>query len=400
MTRKTLMLLLVFVPAAGAFAQSPAYFESETRIERILDSYERRFIRSSLQAKADLLHDAALDDRAPEFFGPLCRFALDFVLENAALFPNDPDMANLAVRAVRGIGESGYSPAAPALWRIFLGFRDNVIRFEALAALPLLGSSEPVPDINRFLAEQNSLYGSSLAPDLTLLDGIIKTLGGIGDERSYPALFGACLIYPGESGENAAASLFAINERAGGLGAFFIQVVLQNPVREKYEALELAKRPESAVNYGDLAEAALEAALNQNLSGESVRRLRSDALRIIREEKIGRALPLVIKNYNQCLSAYRSNRDRGRPDYLEAVSALAAMENAEAAGLLTLQLDLVNSGMESSASCDESVVTALVNALGGLGYRAAHDSLARMDRLPYSDAVKTSAADARAKLQW
>ncbi|MDR2182058.1 MAG: hypothetical protein LBN92_05190, partial [Treponema sp.] len=120
----------------------------------------------------------------------------------------------------------------------------------------------------------------------------------------------------------------------------------------------------------------------------------------IREERIGRALPLVIKNYHHCLAAYRSSRERGRADYLEAVSAVAAMENAEAAGLLTLQLDLVNAGMESSASCDESVVLALVDALGALGYKAAYDSLARMDRLPYSAAVKSSAADALAKLQW
>ncbi|MDR2182296.1 MAG: hypothetical protein LBN92_06435, partial [Treponema sp.] len=269
----TLMFALAVVPAV--FAQGPAYSESETRAEQILDSYQRRFVRSGLQAKADLLDDAALDDRAPEFLGPLCRFALDFVLENTALFPGDPDMANLAVRAVRGIGESGYRPAAPALWRLFLGFHDNVVRFEALAALPLLGSPEPVPDINRFLAEQNGLYGSSPAPDMTLLDGVIKALGGIGDERSYPVLFEARLIYPGESGENAAASLFAINGRAGGLGAFLTEVVMRHPVREKYEAMKLAERPESGISRGDLAEAALEAALNQNLSGESLRRLRS-----------------------------------------------------------------------------------------------------------------------------
>jgi hypothetical protein len=396
---RTLALLLSLVTVL-AHAQLSVYGEGEVNTERILDSYQRHFIRSGLQAKADLLNDAALDDRSPEFYGPLCRFALNFVLENSALFPNDPDMVNLAVRSIKGIGEAGYSPAAPLLWQVFLNFHDNVIRFEALAALPRLGSSEPVPDINRFLAEQNRLYGSSLAPDLTVLNGIIKTLGSVGDERSYPVLFASSLIYPGESGENAAAALFAINSRVGALTAFLVQVVLQNTISEKYEALELAKRPESDINYGDLAEAALEAALNQNLSGESVRTLRSDALQIIREEKITRALPLVIKNYNQTLAVYRSNRERGRVDYLEAIYSIAAMENADGAALLQLQLDLANSTMESSGAIDESVVSALVNALGNLGYKAAYDSLKRMQTLSYSETIKTLAAEALVKLQW
>ncbi|MDR1390250.1 MAG: hypothetical protein LBJ31_09785, partial [Treponema sp.] len=363
------------------------------------------------------LRDAALDDRGAEFLGPLCQFALDFVVEQSALFPGDADMVNLAVLAVRGIGSSAYSPSSSALWQAFLSFPDNVIRYEVLAALPRLGSSAAVEEINRFLAEQNSLYGFA-PPDTGILNGVIKTLSETGDERSYAALFSAYLVYPGESGDNAALALFSINGRIGGLDLFLTQLVLQNPVREKLEAMRLGRHPLAKIDYRALAEAALESALNQNNSGEWERQLRGEALRVIREEKITRALPLVVKNYTQCLSVYRARPNEGRGDYLEAVDTLAAMESVEGARLLALQLALVNSSREQPRSGidgigdtgdtgdiynigdDEEVVLALVNGLARLAYKEAYDHLNRMLALSYSDTIKAASREALSRLQW
>lgn len=116
----------------------PAVLDAQTRGEELLNSYERNFVRSDLPTKNNILRDAATDEAAPEFYGPLCALALQFALDNAKLFRQDADMINLAVLSLQGLGAASYRPAAEKLLQLCLYYEDNVIRHGALKILPRL----------------------------------------------------------------------------------------------------------------------------------------------------------------------------------------------------------------------------------------------------------------------
>jgi hypothetical protein len=391
------LFLLAALPAATpAAAQTPG--ESRLPGESILQSYERIFIRSSLATKVNVLQDAATDDQAAEFYGPLCGRALRFVMDNAALFRDDPDMITITVIAVKGVGENAYSPAAETLWQVFLRFPDNVIRYEVLKTLPALNSPGLTENINQFLAEQNSLYGSGLSPDPQMLRALFSILEKLGNDESYPVLFTAYLMYPGDLGEEAVKALYGIN---GALSAFLLRVILNNPPGEKLEALLLALDREnlSPGERGEIAEAAMEASLALQSGGGKNRDLRTAAAALIRETRWIRALPLVVKYHNQALAAFRADPST-LEEYLDALGCLAALQSAESARVLTLQLGLYNSRAGALDRNEETIVLALIEALAGLGYKASYDALDYAGRLPYSDTVKAAALDALDSLKW
>jgi hypothetical protein len=368
--------------------------------EPILQSYERIFIRSSLGTKVNVLQDAATDDQAAEFYRPLCNLALDFVLENAALFREDPEMIQIAVIAVRGVGASSYSPGAENLWQVFLQFPDNVIRLEILRILPALDPPVVLEDMNRFLADQNALYTSALSPDPQLLSALFTALGNGGDRRCYPVLFSSALLYPGTLGEEALRAMYAVQDD---LCAFLGQVIVKNPPTEKLEALKLALAWEglSGEERGELAETALETALGYQVRAgmTEMAELRRSALSLIRETRWARAFPQVFKYYTQTMEEFRRDPSR-KEDLLDSIACLSSLENSDAAQVLSLQLGLYNSRAFSLSRDEHEVVFALVRALGDLGFKASYDVLLQIPSLSYPEDTIQAAREALDKLKW
>ncbi|MDR2661678.1 MAG: hypothetical protein LBC31_01620 [Treponema sp.] len=403
MTFPKAFVLILFLSAGtllSAQTSGETGFSEETGFpqETILQSYERLFIRSSLAAKVNVLQDAATDDQAAEFYGPLCRRALRFVIDNAPLFRDDPDMINITVTAVKGVGENAYSPAADTLWQVFLQFSDNVIRYEILQTLLVLDSPGLTENINRFLAEQNALYGSGVSPDPQMLRSLFAILGKLGNDESYPVLFTSFLMYPGELGDGAVRALYALK---GDLSAFLFRVILNNPPGEKLEALRLALGREnlSPGEKGEIGETVMEAGLALQGGRSQARELCRAGAALIRETRWIRALPLALKYHGQTLAAFRADPSAAE-DYLDAVGCLASLGSAESARVLALQLGLYNSKAGALNRDEETIVLALVEGLGTLGYRASYDVLDHALRLPYPEQVKTAVRAALNGLTW
>jgi len=394
-----LTVLLLPVPQINA----------QTSSDTILQSYERIFVRANLSTKVDVLFDAAQDEAAGEFYGAFCELALRFVIANAPLFPNDPDMINIALGAIKGIGEYSYSPAAETLWQVFLRLPDNAIRLEILETLPALDTQALSGKANDFLAEQNRLHGSGSRPDPQVLHTLFAVLGKMGDDSSYPVLFASSLMYSGDLEKEA---IRAIHEIDGDFTAFCMKVIMNNPLAEKLEALKIAADMEelSAAQKGSLAEAALEFALattsaerrNQN------RNLTELSIRLVRETERVAALPLVLKYYNQSLVAFNSDPSQKQP-VLNAIACLAALKNSSAVQPLSLQLGFYNSRLSFSGSMvgvsilnpeERDVALALISALGNLGYKVAYTSVYEASTLPYPENIQNAARDALSKLQW
>ena len=392
MTKNNVWFVLILTLVVSALsAQTPG--------ETILASYERIFIRSSLNTKVNVLSDAAHDESAAEFYGPLCEAALRFVINNAALFSNDPDMINIAVAAVRGVGEYAYNPAAETLWQAFLRLPDNVIRYEILETLPALDTRPLTEKINEFIAEQNRRYKPGMDNEYQILLPLFAILAKTGDESSYPVLFSAGVIYKGPLEEKAVKAFFEID---GNVYNFFVNVILNNPHEEKLYALKLVFSREgfSGEEKSKLAETALEIALA--LPGDKrreIQELGEMSLAVIEETGWIRALPQVFKYYNQSLAAFRYDMS-GKQALINAINCLGNLKSVDAAQILTLQLGLYNSRFSDLQADEYEVVLALIHALGRLGYKASYDALHYASILSYPEEITEAARKALANLKW
>jgi HEAT repeat protein len=373
--------------------------------EPILLSYERNFLRANLAAKEDVLRDAATDESAAGFIGPLYEYALGFSLQNAEILREDPEMISLTVFAAREMGSIGYREGVETLRRVFTAYPDSVVRTAVLESLAVLGRGNAalVEDLNRYLEDQNQGYRSGTTPDYPVLSACIAALGRLGDPGSFPALFGAlCAGYPERVEGEAASALDAIG---GDYQGFLLRVIAQNPVREKRIAFNAGARNRTLndAQRGELAEKALAAALEfrpeNGADGAEAAELRYAAALALRDLKWTRAAEPLIKHFYQVQQDYGSGaapRDR----FLEAISCLGAMSSSEAAQVLALQLGYFNSQMERTSEYDEAVTLAVVRALGDIGDKAAFDYLLYMSYLAYPESVKAAARDALNRLRW
>ncbi|MDR1099899.1 MAG: hypothetical protein LBL28_05395 [Treponema sp.] len=373
--------------------------------ETILDSYERNFIRASLSTKAGILRDAATDDRSPEFIGQLYEFALIFSLGNAEILRDDPDMISLTVLACRGAGTAGYTASVDSLWKIFMAYRDSLTRVEALGALAHLGKGNilVVENLNQFLANQNNLYRSGMAPDYPTLSACISALAALGNSASFPVLFSAMIAgYPANIGQEAAQALALIQ---GDYKQYLSDVIRKNPPAEKMAAFRAGMGADrfGSAEKGQLAETALEVGLALSPAGReedsAVSSLRYSAVSALTGLQWTEASPLVIKHFYRVQADYQ-NGAVSRERLLEAISCLGAMGSSDAAQALALQLGFLNSQTERSGEFDDAITLAVVNALGAIGDKSAFDYLLYISYLSYPEHIQAAAREALTQLKW
>jgi hypothetical protein len=384
------------------FAASPAPAQDG---EPIRASYERNFIRANLSTKAGILRDAATDERAAEFIGPLYEFALNFALRNAEILRDDPDMIALTVLASRGAGASGHRASVETLWKVFLAYRDSLTRVEVLNALALLGrgNGQLVEDLNQFLANQNNLYRSGMTPDFPTLSACISTLSRLGDGSSFPVLFSAMIAgYPDSITQEASGALASIE---GDYKQYLIDVIRKNPPAEKLIAFREGSynKKFTDAERGDLAQIALEVSLDlfpDSAEGETaISNLRYASVQLLTELKWTRATSLAIRHYYRVQKDY-ANGLASKAQFSEAVACLGAMESSEAAQVLALQLGFINSQMERINEFDEVLTLAIVKALGEIGDKIAFDYLLYIGYLTYPESIQIAAREALNRLKW
>ncbi len=373
--------------------------------DAILSSYKRNFVKSNLASKAGLLRDAATDEKASEFMGPLYEFALNFVLQYEALLSDDPDMVNLAVNASRGLRESAYTTGTDVLWKIFLSCKDSVTRVEALQGLAVLGKGNAVvvDNLNQYILEQNNLHAAGTLPEYPVLSACISALGELGAEQSFPVLFATMITdYPDQIKREAANSLSLLQ---GDYKAFLMGVIKNNPPQEKLAAFRAALNTIkfSPDDLGELSEAALSITLEPlsfTAAGEAVlAELRYAAVRQITGLKWIRALDLSIKNFYLVQEDYSTGK--AEKEYLiDAIKCLGVMASPAAAQNLALYLGLLNSQMERTGQFDEDITMAIIQVLGDVGDKISFDYLLYMSYLSYPETIQNAAKEALAKLKW
>jgi HEAT repeat protein len=397
MARKTRLIfcfLGFFLISAHVFAQ-----------ESILAAYERNFIRASLADKADLLRDAATDERAPDFIGELHEFALDFVLQYVDVLQNEPDFTALTVMVIRGLSAYGHRDAVDNLWRLFSHFQDTLIKVEIINALGVLGSGNAgiAENLNGYLVTQNNRFRSGVPPEYPVLSACIAALSAIGDGSSFPALFSVMTAgYPEGINREAAA---ALNTIPGNFLQYLIGVIRGNTPVEKLAAFNVALGDDKFTDAerAEIALIALETGLDffaGNREEETAAaNMRYAAVRFLRNLRWTGAANLVIKHFYRVQQDY-SNGIASREQFVEAISCLGAMGSSEAAEALALQLGFLNSRMERNGEYDDAVTLEVVQALGEIGDKIAFDYLLYISYLPYPERIQNAAKEALNRLKW
>ncbi|GHV94024.1 hypothetical protein AGMMS50293_03440 [Spirochaetia bacterium] len=392
--KKRVTFALVACLASAVFAQ-----------ELVLQSYQQNFSRADLAAKAEILQAAAADESAFSYMGELYEFALQFVLQNAGILEEDPQMLRLAGIAARGAGNAGNKASLDTLWNIFSGYRDSLTRVEILGALGVLGkgNSQVIENLNNYLSGQNRLYRSGIVVDYPVISACVAALAELGDSSSFPALFSALTTdYPEVIVLEVSGALDLI---PGNFKQFLIDVILKNPPAEKLAAFKAGMNSGrfTPAERGQLAEIALEQSLGSSPDNTednaALSALRYASALAITWLQWTRAGAMAIRHF------YRTQTDfqhglAPRERFIEAIACLGAMGSSDASMALALQLGLVNAQTEKTGAYDEDITLALVRALGAIGDKAAFDYLLYISYLSYPEYIQAAAKEALNRLKW
>jgi len=389
---------LALAVAAGALAQDS---------DALTLAYRRNFARASLVTKLELVKEASA--RGGAAMGALYGMAIRFAVDNAALLGTDPQLKELAVIASAEAGKAAYAKSIDDLWALFQAFQDSEVRAAALNALGNAGAGEArvAENLNAFLASQNSLFRSGAQPEYPALEACISALGQLGDGSSFPVLFSSYVAgYAPAIATKAAKALGSIK---GDYRGYLIRVIAKNPPLEKSAAYAAGMENANFTNAdrGELAEAAMSAALDASGPGvslspvevQSMRELKRTTARLLRDLRWQKASPVAARYFSVAQSDYAKG-SATKADFLDAISCLGAMGSTEASQALSIYLQLVNAQTEQGAPYDEEVLLAVISALGGLGDKAAFDYLLQIGYLQYSEKVKKAAKDAMLNLRW
>jgi HEAT repeat protein len=372
---------------------------------KILETFQRNFAIASIEVKIQMIQEAAAGPNAREL-GPLFQQAVDFVLDNISIADTDARVSQLGGIAAEQIGAIGYTAARSSLMHLFLEDADASVRARCAVALGKVGAGDAdiVENLNRFLDSQNSIAATgAVGSDVQAVPAVLQTLGTLADPSSFPVIFTAMNVgYSAQVSRIAQEALLAIK---GDFRQMVTEVIRTAPAREKGAALQMALSATrlSAEDKAEVATFALDVGLHVPAATpderEPLRAMRYTAVAALRGYSWSKATGLLIEHLDMTIMEVdRFLADRGY--LLDAIAALGAMGNHEAAVRLTQYLVLLNSYTEQGKVYDEVVVGAVIDSLGELGDKVAFDDLMYTQYLNYSNTIKKEARTALNQLKW
>ena len=230
--KKILICFLALLIVAGFL------FGQEAEENTQLSSYLRNFARASLSTKIQILQDAERVDL--EGMGPLYEKAVEFVIDNQMLLKADNAARQLAIIAVRLIGDSGYTEAKYELWDLFTIEKETLVRVQCMESLGVVGTGDKriIDRINSWVSQKNTLFMTGQKPDYQVFGAAIDALGNLGDPSSFPIIFTSMsLSFSEDITKRARNALYNIE---GEFTDLIVRVIEQNSIREKLSALQLA----------------------------------------------------------------------------------------------------------------------------------------------------------------
>lgn len=392
--RRGLITFLILFMYISIFAQE----------DSVVLSYRRNFIRASLITKIELIQDAGkIQERD---MSPLYAEVLDFVLSYAPVLGEDSNLEKLALTVSGFLGVNGSSPELfEPSWKLFEVYGSSEIKTNILKAIPSLVDENnrnlAVENINNYLAQQIDRQSQGMVFDKNVVSEAVSALGILSDSSSFDVLYKGVMTF--SDNELILLCFDSLANLEGLVRENISRMLSMGSYQDKLKVFRMAVSSSYVddITRGELAEEALEAALNADKDNEdqSALELRYEAVSVITDVKWVKASPLAIKHFYLAQDDYR----RGNATismFVDSIKCLGVMGTAEAAQSLSIYLGLLNSEMEQTKNYNEQVLLAIIKSLGDLGDKSAFDYLLYVSYLDYPESIKVASRDALERLKW
>ena len=386
MKKNFLLFLIILIPMM-IFANS--------QDEQIM-ILKKTFYRGNLQDKIQVISEAAtMEDNLEEIF----LSSMDFVVKYGDILKTDDSMIQLSKITVENLDKVDKSKVSQFFIDLFPLYDSEIIRNSILNSISKLQINDS--KINILLKD----YGFSLLenPQEEPMELLVSTMEQIDDSSFFPVLFkyAASTNVPESVRKQSENVISGFVER---YKTDMVSIIEKGSLSEKHLALKIVLNSEKNSDFlrAEIAEKALQVSIiyigDTNQKNELID-FQLSAIRELRRVSWTRSADLVVSFFNFARSEYE-NESLAEDDYIEIISCVEELATSKASSILSDYLAYFNSQTEQGISCSESVVLAVINALGNLGNKTAFDNLLYVGYLSYSEEIIEASRVALAGLKF
>ena len=365
-----------------------------------------QFVKGAIADKTAAVRESWGEDAAF-----LSKQAIDFALEHKALLGDDRDLDALALAGVLALPADSVASLdyvsrqalSEKLVKLFSLFSSDTVRIAIINKIASLRDSLPMEPcivlLNDYLANAAPSAGEN-----GVVKAAVRTLGEIGDSRSFSVLF-ACRRrqkWP-EYGKDIDDAIAVLADKS------LPQVIdiiregnVKSDIRPLFDAL-IKNEKISPVFKSEIAENVLSETIYIANNASSITRetvgLQVDALDVIVQNKWTRSAPAVLSFFDLAEREYQAGVMTDG-EFVKAINAVAEIAPVDASSRLASYLAALNRQTESGAKVSETIALAVIGALGRIGNKSSFDTLLYVTYVNYPEPVIAAARDALARLKW
>ena len=365
-----------------------------------------QFVKGNIVDKTAAVHESSGEDAAF-----LSKEAIDFALEHKVLLGNDRDLDTLALAGVLALPANSVASLdygereaiSEKFVKLFSLFPSDTVRIAILNKAAALRDSLPTEPcivlLNDYLANAVSSAGEN-----GVVKAAVRTLGEIGDSRSFSVLFTARRQqkWP-EYGKDIDEAIALLADKSlPQVIAVIREGNVKNGIRPLFDVL-IKNEKISASFKSEIAENVLSETIYIANNASSITRetvsLQVDALDVIVQNKWTRSAPAVLSFFDLAEREYKAGVMTDG-EFVKAINAAAEIAPVDASSRLASYLAALNRQTESGAKVSETIALALIGALGRIGNKSSFDTLLYVTYVNYPEPVIAAARDALARLKW
>ena len=365
-----------------------------------------QFVKGAIADKTAAVRESSGEDAAF-----LSKQAIDFALEHKALLGDDRDLDALALAGVLALPADSVASLdyvsrqalSEKLVKLFSLFSSDTVRIAIVNKIASLRDSLPMEPcivlLNDYIANAAPAAGEN-----GVVKAAVRTLGEIGDSRSFSVLF-ACRRrqkWP-EYGKDIDDAIAVLADKS------LPQVIdiiregnVKSDIRPLFDALIKNERI-SPVFKSEIAENVLSETIYIANNASSITRetvgLQVDALDVIVQNRWTRSAPAVLSFFDLAEREYQAGVMTDG-EFVKAINAVAEIAPVDASSRLASYLAALNRQTESGAKVSETIALAVIGALGRIGNKSSFDTLLYVTYVSYPESVIAAARDALARLKW
>ena len=365
-----------------------------------------QFVKGNIVDKTAAVRESSGEDAAF-----LSKEAIDFALEHKVLLGNDRDLDTLALAGVLALPANSVASLdygerealSEKFVKLFSLFPSDTVRIAILNKAAALRDSLPTEPcivlLNDYLANAVSSAGEN-----GVVKAAVRTLGEIGDSRSFSVLFTARRQqkWP-EYGKDIDEAIALLADKSlPQVIAVIREGNVKNGIRPLFDVL-IKNEKISASFKSEIAENVLSETIYIANNASSITRetvsLQVDALDVIVQNKWTRSAPAVLSFFDLAEREYKAGVMTDG-EFVKAINAAAEIAPVDASSRLASYLAALNRQTESGAKVSETIALALIGALGRIGNKSSFDTLLYVTYVNYPEPVIAAARDALARLKW